>query len=343
MAGTVASRFSQHTILYGTIRFLSRIALSTSLRAIPRPPNHLRSLENIFVFTLTVALILFNALALADSSVRFAAIGDYGSDLSHNDGSENIKMRAVANLIKNKDVGFIITTGDNSYGVTSIDTNIGKYYADYMGSYTGSYGVGATSNAFFPAPGNHDYSDGHGIVAYKNYFTLPGVGIPTSNTSGSELYYDFIREPVHFFVIDSNRGMGSDSSQRDWLQVQLAKSTSLWKIVYFHHPPFSSARHQSYPGMQWPFENWGATAVLNGHEHIYERIIKDDNQDGTYLPYFITGVGGVTVRDFNIPIPGSLVRYSADFGTMIIDASNNRIKFEFWSIAGGAKGTLIDT
>jgi hypothetical protein len=94
--------------------------------------------------------------------------------------------------------------------------------------------------------------------------------------------------------------------------------------------------------MKWPFEAWGATAVLVGHDHTYERILKDDNTDGTDLPYFVTGAGGQSLHSFNsTPEPGSVVRYNADHGTMIVTASETGITFEFWSIAGG--GTLIDT
>ena len=57
----------------------------------------------------------------------------------------------------------------------------------------------------------------------------------------------------------------------------LAASTAPWKIVYMHHPPYSSSQHGSTPGMQWPFENWGASLVLTGHDHTYERILRDDN------------------------------------------------------------------
>ena len=28
--------------------------------------------------------------------------------------------------------------------------------------------------------------------------------------------------------------------------------------------------------MQWPYTAWGATAVLSGHQHSYERINRDD-------------------------------------------------------------------
>jgi tartrate-resistant acid phosphatase type 5 len=306
----------------------------------PRVP---RSLAILLDLVLLLSIASFVSFAHATEIIRFAAIGDYGDNSSNSNGSENVEIRAVANLIEDKNVNLIITTGDNSYTSTAIDTNIGKYYADYIGSYSGSYGDGAISNAFFPSAGNHDYSDGGGISTYLSYFTLPGIGTSTSGTSGTETYYDFVQGPVHFFALDSNSGMGVGSTQRNWLQAQLAASTSLWKIVYDHYPPFSSALHKSTPGMQWPFEEWGATAVLSGHDHVYERIIRDDNSDGTDMPYFITGLGGRSLYPFSAPVSGSKVRYNSDYGTMIVDASDARITFRFWSVAGGVGGTLIDT
>ena len=82
--------------------------------------------------------------------------------------------------------------------------------------------------------------------------------------------------------------------QAVWLQAQLAASTAPWKIVYMHHPPYSSSsNHGSETEMQWPYEAWGATAVFAGHDHVYERIIRaDGNGDGNDFAYFTTGAGG---------------------------------------------------
>ena len=238
-------------------------------------------------------------------TVTFAAIGDYGGD--------NANEQAVADLVDSWGVDFVVTTGDNSYGSTAIDDNIGKYYSDYIGNYIGSYGSGSVTNRFWPAMGNHDYTDGGGSTAYFNYFTLPS----------NERYFDFVKVPVHFLVIDSNEaGLGSPASVGDgrsdtsaqgaWLQAQLAASTSPWKIVYMHHPPFSSCILMGEVAMQWPYENWGATAVLAGHDHVYERILHDDNSDGEDFPYFTTGAGGRSLYSFGTPVAGSQVRYNSD-------------------------------
>ena len=43
----------------------------------------------------------------------------------------------------------------------------------------------------------------------------------------------------------------------------------------------------------------GATAVLAGHDHDYERLIIDG------LPYFVNGLGGGGIYQFTTPVPGS--------------------------------------
>ena len=268
----------------------------------------------------------FNLAVTDVGEVRFAAFGDYGGGPG---------MPAVADLIAAMDVDFIVSTGDNGYSSSdSADDQIGSSYSDYIGNYVGSYGPGSDINRFFPCLGNHDY-DNLGIDAYLDYFTLPG----------NERYYDYQMGPIHFFVVNSDTnepdGRTSTSVQGQWLQSQLAASDSAINIVYFHHAAYSSARHGSNSDMQWPFEEWGATAVLTGHDHTYERILRDDNNDGTDLPYFVTGLGGSSIYDFNTPEDGSEVRYNDDYGTMLIQASDTTMTFEFWSIANG--GTLIDS
>ena len=173
-----------------------------------------------------------------------------------------------------------------------------------------------------------------------DYFTLPG----------NERYYDFQMGSIHFFALNSYEaepdGIDSTSIQAAWLQSELAASNSQYKIVYFHHPPYSSGTRGGRRGsewMRWPFEDWGATALITGHLHKYERFLLDENIDGETLPYFISGLGGASVSttDFEPIHPDSESRYNDNFGTMLIQASDSSITFEFYSIDNG--GTLIDT
>ena len=268
------------------------------------------------------------------NSLRIAAFGDF---------SANSNTQAVSNLVMSLSADIIITLGDNNYGVANYEDNVAQYYSAYIGGYSGQYpsGPSVSNNRFFPSLGNHDWDDS-GIASYEAFFTLPGISV---SSSGNERYYDFTNGPVHFFCIDSDphepHGRSSASTQAQWLQAQLAASSYCWKIVYTHYPPYSSGdRHGSETIMRWPYEDWGASAVLAAHDHTYERIHRDDNNDGNELLYFVCGTGGRSLYGFGTPVGGSQFRYSSNYGTMLINASASSLTFEFWSIAGG--GTLID-
>ena len=279
------------------------------------------------LFAFSVLMVVFSTAAAlqlhAQEIARFAVIGDYGS------GDRN--EEDVANLVKSWNPEFIITTGDNNYPdgeASTIDNNIGKFYAQFIYPYTGAYGPGSTStNRFFPAMGNHDWDNNVGIPSqpYTEYFTLPG----------NERYYDFIRGPVHFFMVDSDSrepdGITSTSVQASWLRTRLAASTAQWKVVVLHHPPFSS--RTSWPKLQWPYKEWGASVVLSGHAHVYERIIKSG------LPYITNGLGGDSTGSFDTGLDGSVVRFGVNYGAMLVRVSNTSITFQFVT----RSGVIIDT
>ncbi len=279
-----------------------------------------------------LAAVWLGWTALAGATVRVAVIGDYGEESPGAD--------AVANLVHGMNADIVITLGDNSYDGHDIDDNVGQYYSRYIGNYGGDYPPGSTVNRFFPSLGNHDYSDGDGLPAYLAYFTLPGAGIPSTHASGNERYYDFIRGPIHFFALNSNEeepdGIDSTSVQAQWLRTRLAASTSPWKIVYMHHSPYSSGdSHGSIEIMQWPFRAWGASAVLSGHDHVYERFLIDG------IPYFVNGIGGRNLKGFRSPRPGSVVRYNDDFGAMLLTVENGDLTFQLFSIA--STDSLVDS
>ncbi len=244
-------------------------------------------------------------------TLRFAVIGDYGS------GKQ--AEADVATLIKSWEPDLVITTGDNNYpvgGADTIDENIGQFFSELISPYVGSYGDGGVENRFFPSLGNHDW-DSYGGQPYLDYFTLPG----------NERYYEFTRGPVHFYALDSDSrepdGVGKSSQQATWLQDRLAGSTSAWDIVYFHHAPYSSGTHGDVDWMQWPFAEWGADAVLSGHDHTYERILRDG------IVYFVNGLGGMGKYSFFGVVEGSQFRYNQDNGAMLVEVTDTSIRFQF--------------
>lgn len=267
-----------------------------------------------------------SALACAQSSVRFACVGDYGREAA---------VQSVADFIASMNPDFVVTVGDNNYtpndtSTRAWDLEIGQYYGQfirYPAGSTSAYAPGCSVNRFFPALGNHDWDAG--MSGWQNYFELPG----------NERYYDIMQGPVQLFFIDSDGrepdGNTSSSVQGVWLQQRLALSTAPWKIVLLHHPPYSSSStHGNTPALQWPFAAWGASLVIAGHDHTYERILKYG------FPYVVNGLGGRPLYAFReTPEEGSLVRYNENYGAAFITATPSRLTLTVYSIAQG----LIDS
>jgi hypothetical protein len=86
--------------------------------------------------------------------------------------------------------------------------------------------------------------------------------------------------------------------------------------------------------MRWPFKEWGASVVLSGHDHIYERIEVDG------LTYIVNGLGGDSRDQFYYPlVQGSVKQYNTEVGVLRVDATTKTLVFRFltWN------GRLIDT
>ena len=260
------------------------------------------------------------ATVFGGDTLRFAVIGDYGY--------EGDAAAEVGALVRGWQPDLVITTGDNNYpsgSAATIDSNIGQYYAPFIAPYQGTYGSGGADNRFFPTLGNHDWET-PGARPYLDYFTLPG----------NERYYDFTAGPVQFFALDSDPrepdGITAGSPQAAWLQSRLSRARSPWRVVYLHHPPYSSGVHGSTPASQWPFGKMGATAVLAGHDHSYERLVLDG------LPYFVNGLGGTQTYGFWEPLPGSRARFTGAHGAMFVEATQNVITYRLYIVGG----SLVD-
>jgi tartrate-resistant acid phosphatase type 5 len=263
----------------------------------------------------------------AGEGLTLAVIGDFGSY----DANEE----AVAELVKGWQPDAVITVGDNiqtkavgGTGTDRYDRAVGRYYCRFLHAVApGEWcdGGKAEANRFWPATGNHDYSDG-GIENYLAYFSLPG----------NERYYDVVLGPVHVFFIDSQKARRSERSlQSAWLKGALGASASPWKVVVLHHPPYSSgAAHGSTPAVQWPYNAWGADLVLSGHDHSYERLAAEG------IPYVVNGLGGYTRRGFGTIDPGSVTRFNASWGAMRIDASAQTLEARFVSVDGTSEDTF---
>lgn len=139
------------------------------------------------------------------------------------------------------------------------------------------------STFFFPSMGNHDARTRMGRPLLNN-FRLPN----------GRSYYRFIYANTLILSLDSTRVY--DQTQTQWLENELRRGSSdkriVWKIVFFHHPPYSNKTH--YKGdcavrKAWVplFEKYGVDIVFSGHNHLYTRLYPKNG-----VVYIIEGVGG---------------------------------------------------
>ena len=250
-----------------------------------------------------------------DEMIRFAAIGDYGQN--------NSSEAAVATLVESWLPEFVITLGDNNYPAgeqATIEANIDAHYGDFIENTF-------ETTRFFPSLGNHDWGNLNLLSITCTDSLCEGPYLDHFDLPSNERYYDFVKGPVHFFALDSDPhepdGNTMTSQQAAWLQTQLASASEPWKVVYFHHPPYSSGLHGNYTRMQWPFREWGASLVLSGHDHNYERLIVDG------FPYFVNGSGGAKLRDCGTPASGSQICYAEDYGAMLVSADTCHMSLTF--------------
>jgi len=134
----------------------------------------------------------------------------------------------------------------------------------------------------FPILGNHEYWYS-GRSWFSSFFSLPN----------NEQWFAFSYGTVRFIGLDSNVSFYPGSPQYRWLEAEITSEPyqqSTWRIVYFHHPPFTASRYSDDPEINQYlvplFETGRVDMVFSGHAHAYERYAHHGIQ------YIVTGGGG---------------------------------------------------
>lgn len=130
--------------------------------------------------------------------------------------------------------------------------------------------------SFRPAYGNHDSPSND----LRNYFGLPA----------GHRWYSFDYGSVHVVALDSNSDYSPSSPQYQWLVDDLASAMAIWKVVYFHHPPYCPTegkyRLDVREYLSPLFEKYGVAVVFNGHSHVFDHYLVGG------VHYVVTGGGG---------------------------------------------------
>jgi tartrate-resistant acid phosphatase type 5 len=222
------------------------------------------------------------AIRPADQPIRVVAFGDFG------DGAWN--QRRVAHAIYVQDrkhpFDFGLTLGDNFYPKGLDDPVDPRWKREWELLYTRMH------VRFYATLGNHDH------LAEA----APEAEVQRSLKSESwclpRRYYTFTAGPVQFFALDTNpivRDEPSVPEQLAWLDEALAASSAPWKVVYGHHPAYSTGEDGNTPEIiAWVLpllKRHGVDLYLSGHEHDMEYLRPEGS-----LHFAVAGAGGHLVR-----------------------------------------------
>jgi len=199
-----------------------------------------------------------------NGTLKFAVIGDSGTG----DANQYRLAKVFTDVHQRFSYEFVLMMGDNMYG--------GENARDFQRKFEIPYKpVLDKGIEFYASLGNHDSTNQR---MYKLF-----------NMNGERFYTFKPKDGIRFFALDSNY---MDRTQLQWLEKELAASGSDWKVMYFHHPIYSSGgRHGSDTALRDQLEplflKHGVDVVMAGHEHFYERL---KPQKGIH--YFISGGAG---------------------------------------------------
>ena len=246
-----------------------------------------------------------NPLPLKPKSVRFAVIGDSGTG-----AKQQYSVAAQMDRYRTSVAfDFVLMLGDNIYG--------GKSAADFKRKFEDPYKALLDAGVkFYASLGNHDDPN----ERFYKPFNMDG-----------KRYYSFKSGDAQFFALDSNY---MDDQQLSWITQQLSGSRATWKICFFHHPLYSHARFHGpdvdlRARLEPVLEKNGVDVVLNGHEHVYERI---KPQRG--INYFVLGNAGELRFHDLIPSADTVKGFDTDQSFMMVEIAGDELYFQTVSRTG---------
>jgi 3',5'-cyclic AMP phosphodiesterase CpdA len=249
------------------------------------------------------------ALPLRDGSVRFAVIGDPGR-------GDKAQYDVAGQMVAWREkfpFDFVLMLGDNIYPPHTP----AEYKRKFEDPYKPLLDAGVT---FHAAIGNHDDP----LSLRYEPFNMDGNRYYTFRRAEKRLA-GLAGAGARFFALDSR---SLDADQREWLSRELAQSGSTWKIVYFHHPLYTSGRYRiGARSLRAVLERrlieGDVDVVLAGHEHFYERI---HPQHG--IAYFVSGAAGALRLDDIRPSPLTAAGFDDDCHFLMMEIAGNELHFQ---------------
>ena len=248
-------------------------------------------------------------------SIRFAVIGDSGR--GHRPQYEvSAQMQAFREELG---YDFVLMLGDNIYDSWTPEDYRQKFELPYKPLL--DKGV-----KFYAVRGNHDdprqpeyplfNMGGHRYYTFKPERSL---GEALAGTS------------VRFFMLDTEL---LDEAQIEWLDRELGRSGSDWKIVAAHRPLYTAGRYEQ-PARRFRrllepvLVRHGVRVFFAGHEHFYERT---HPQKG--VVHFVSGGAGSLRRGDIRPMKQTAAGFDDDYHFMVVEIAGDDLYFQAVSRTG---------
>lgn len=243
--------------------------------------------------------------------LTFAVIGDYGIGVKKESDTEKRQLevaKALKKAIKDHNVRFLLTTGDNIYakkgflGLFASDS--GKEDDDWFFTYFQPYRYILNQIPVYPSMGNHDSgesddSEDRQQVIDNLYISERIAGEEASGRASLDpgIFYRFrFGSDIEFVCIDTSKEEVFDkrlylsNNHREFLEKTFSSDVPKWQFPFMHHPPFSAGpRHKNTGGMEdllKLFKKAKVKVVFNGHEHNFQHSLHEG------INYFVTGAAG---------------------------------------------------
>jgi chitodextrinase len=224
--------------------------------------------------------------------------------------------------------------------ISSWNPNLFLYLGDVYenGSMAEFYNWYGTNNEFDrfrsisdPTIGNHEYTGGQAPGYFWHWDNIPH-------------YYSYNAGGWHFISLDANNnpgfnGLAPGTAQYTWLQNDLRANRLPCTIAYWHQPLYNIGNEPPAVSVAqiWALlEQNGVDAVINGHDHTYQRWTAMDasgNPDPNGMPEFIDGTGGHALGT----LPGVDSRVQAaytQFGAFRLELNQSGAAYQYVTTNG---------
>lgn len=236
-----------------------------------------------------------------DGTLKFAVFGDFGtaSQWQYELGAQMLKTHTTFPF------ELVLLAGDNLYG--------SQRPQDYANKFERPYKPLLDLNVKFQASlGNHDDPN-------QRFYKL-------FNMDGQRFYtFKGPKQNVRFFALETTY---PTPEQFAWLEKALKESTEDWKIVFGHHPIYSSGgRHGSDFQLRETLEplliKYNVSVMFAGHDHFYERI---KPQKG--IAHFVVGSGGkLSIGDIDKRSPLTARGLDTDYAFLVAEIDGDQMIF----------------